>query len=494
MPNPPPTVLDNVASTLHAVPQKYDQFFIHEQHVSEDAPSWAHFFFVYSCKAFGRASVECMKESALFFYVLKMVFSRLINATRGDVCMRWRMFLLIQVILFAGAIRAMNNVEGSGEKQSVNESQHLGIIGRINLGSYYTPAKYVRLVAQWLLDINIGKGWTIADLSSGYGAFFELQSVKGLNECRYIGNDIDNVAVSKGREYFPFVEWSVENALFQVSRKKFNIADNENLIIVGNPPYNDVTSQFKKDIKSDAMRIDSDIRTRDIGISSLLAYDKLKASYVVVLHPLSYLIKRSNYNAGKRFFKNYRMVKHIIFPSDEFAGTSKASAFPVIVALYKREEDDGLTYKDVTEKEFKTIGGEIFSISKYEYVGDFIQKYPHKKRFKPEILFYTMRDINALKRSRTFIEERIVNAVDVDPDKLAYYCYIDCFKRFAEIPYYLGNFNVPFDSSNFDEIKEDVVSISKSKFPKIFKGDVKSSEVLEAEVRVRKYIKKVLSK
>jgi hypothetical protein len=103
-----------------------------------------------------------------------------------------------------------------------------------------------------------------------------------------------------------------------------------------------------------------------------------------------------------------------------------------------------------------------------------------------------MRDINALKRSRTFIKERITNAIDVDPDKLPYYCYIDCFKRFAEVPYYLGNFNVPFDSSCFGDIKEDVLAISKSKFPDIFNEEVSASE--DSEVRVRKYIKKVLSK
>jgi hypothetical protein len=245
--------------------------------------------------------------------------------------MRMLLLLLIQGVLVVGILKAMDNIHGVNEKQPINESQHLGIVGRINLGSYYTPAKYVRIVAQWLIDINIGRGWTIADLSSGYGAFFELQSIKGLEQCRYIGNDIDNVAVSKGQEYFPFVEWSVANALYEVSRQKFKIAEEEKLIIVGNPPYNDVTSQFKKDIKADDMMIDFDIKTRDIGISSLLAYDKLKAAYVAILHPLSYLIKKSNYNAGKRFFKNYKIEKHIVFSSDEFSGTSKASASFLIV-------------------------------------------------------------------------------------------------------------------------------------------------------------------
>ncbi len=102
----------------------------------------------------------------------------------------------------------------------------------------------MRLVSKWLLSHGIGKGWTIADLSCGYGAFFELADV-------------------------------------------------------------------------------------------------------VVLHPLSYLIKKANFLASQKFFANYKLLEHIVFSSQEFAETSKMAGFPVIVAMYKRAEGEGLVYDDI---------------------------------------------------------------------------------------------------------------------------------------------------
>ena len=52
------------------------------------------------------------------------------------------------------------------------------------LGSFYTPARYVRLVGEWLLRHGVGNGWTIADLSCGSGAFFALEETGGLRDRR----------------------------------------------------------------------------------------------------------------------------------------------------------------------------------------------------------------------------------------------------------------------------------------------------------------------
>lgn len=380
------------------------------------------------------------------------------------------------------------SIEMRNETDFANISRHLGVVGRVNLGSFYTPAKYVRIVSEWLLTNGIGKGWTIADISCGYGAFFELSDVEGLHECRYIGNDIDNDAVEKGRTIFHNVQWSEENALHKVSRAKFKIQDDEKLVIVGNPPYNDVTSQIKQKIKTNSLPIDADIKTRDLGISSLLAYNKLRAEYVVVLHPLSYLIKKSNFKAARNFFGNYTLLKHIVFSSQEFAGTSKTTGFPVLVGMYKRDEGRGLSFDAIEKMWFKTVDGLLFSLSDFDYVTDEIDKYPSKHRYNPKILFYTMRDINALQRSRTFIKERIANAIDVDPKKLAYYCYVDCFKRYAEIPYYLGNFNVPFIRSEFASVSNDVIKVSKFFHPEIF-GETGTLSTV-AEARIKSYIMK----
>ena len=390
---------------------------------------------------------------------------------------------ILAVVMSSASEKAMEK-----EYEVANVSRHLGVVGRVNLGSFYTPSRYVQLISKWLLSYGIGKGWTIADLSCGYGAFFELADVEGLHECRYVGNDIDHDAIEKARTLFHNVHWSELNVLAEVSRSKFGIGNNEQLVIVGNPPYNDVTSQINQRIKVHQLPIDPDLKTRDLGMSSLLAYNKIAAEYVVVLHPLSYLIKKSNFSAAQKFFANYRLLEHIVFSSQEFAGTSRITAFPVIVAMYKRAEGEGLVYDDVVKMWFHTVEGATFSLSGFDYVTDEVDKYPGKCRYSPEILFYTMRDINALRRSRTFIRERIANAIDVNPEKLEYYCYIDCFKRYAEVPYYLGNFNVPFMRIDFASVSNDVKRIATYNHPEIF--GVSCAPDAVAIERVKAYIKK----
>lgn len=139
---------------------------------------------------------------------------------------------------------------------------------------------------------------------------------------------------------------------------------------------------------------------------------------------------------------------------------------------------------------FRTVEDKSFSLAKFDYVADFIQKYPHRERYEPEILFYTLRDINALKRSRTFITERSANAVDVNPEKLSYYCYLDCFKRYAEVPYYMGNLNVPFDKETFPKIEKAVLALSKFHHPEVFGKSPKPSA--SEESAVAKYIDRIL--
>ena len=170
---------------------------------------------------------------------------------------------------FIAALIAITISAMARDAEDVNVSRHLGVVGRVNLGSFYTPAKYVDIVGKWLLRYGVGRGWTIADLSCGYGAFFELGDVDGLSECRFVGNDIDPEAVEKAQGIFTNVVWSVRNALKDVSRKNFSFGATERLVIVGNPPYNDVTSQINQKVKTKEFSIDADLKTRDLGMSSL---------------------------------------------------------------------------------------------------------------------------------------------------------------------------------------------------------------------------------
>lgn len=370
----------------------------------------------------------------------------------------------------------------------IHTQSHLDGAERINLGSFYTPKKYVSLVGEWLVRHGISSGSAVLDSSCGYGAFFELR--ESLSGNRYLGNDTDEVALRTVQRFFPDVETFCENALIGVSRKKFGVRNGESLVVVGNPPYNDVTSQINRSVKRGELPVDADLKSRDLGISFLKSYDKLEADYAAILHPLSYLIKKANFKAAGAFFENYSLLEHIVFDSREFAGTSKTSGFPVIVALYGRTPGRGIRFDDVWKIRFRTVEGTAFSLSDWDYVSDFVEKYPGKKRYSPEILFYTLRDINALKRSRTFLADRIANAVDVAPEKLPYYCYVDCFKKFGNVPYWMGNFDVPFDKETFGNVADDVVRVSKSLHPEIFERP--SGNIDEAEKRVAAYVRKVL--
>lgn len=370
----------------------------------------------------------------------------------------------------------------------IHAQSHLGAAERINLGSFYTPKKYVSLVGDWLVRHGISSGNAILDSSCGYGAFFELR--ESLPENRFLGNDADEIAVKTVREIFPGVETFHENALSCVSREKFGVRKGESLVVVGNPPYNDVTSQINRGVKRSDLPVDAELKSRDLGISFLKSYDKLEADYAAILHPLSYLIKKANFKAAGAFFGNYSLLEHVVFDSREFAGTSKASGFPVIVALYGRTPGRGLRFEDVQKIRFRTVEGNSFSLSDWDYVSDFIEKYPGKNRYNPEILFYTLRDINALKRSRTFLKDRIANAVDVDPEKFPYYCYVDCFKRFGNVPYWMGNFDVPFDKETFGTIADDAVAVARANHPEIFKEPLDGID--KSESRVEAYVRMVL--
>ena len=59
--------LVNVASTLHVVQEKYCDISFSERHVSGDASFWGAFLLRVFAKARRRASLECMRENALFF-------------------------------------------------------------------------------------------------------------------------------------------------------------------------------------------------------------------------------------------------------------------------------------------------------------------------------------------------------------------------------------------------------------------------------------------
>src|SRR6185312_4671296 len=129
----------------------------------------------------------------------------------------------------------------------------------------------------------------ILDTSAGKGSFFIN---RGEGNLLLIAADNDKLAIDYLKESFPQISIIQKNALTNIKRVNYGIQDNQKLIIIGNPPYNDITSLKARKIKENSpnnLVIDPQIKSRDLGISFLRSYYQLKADYVCVLHPLSYL-------------------------------------------------------------------------------------------------------------------------------------------------------------------------------------------------------------
>lgn len=376
-------------------------------------------------------------------------------------------FSFVKTIAVSSAI-ALSSADpaAAGRDFPYEKQTHLSKTEQINQGSFYTPQKLVNLACDLIFkNIPDAESHTILDTSCGYGSFLENPQFKNR-----IGGDIDASAVQEAQKRVPAAKFFVRDALVGVARENYGLRENDKIIIIGNPPYNDTTSIIRSEIKEKSFSCDKDLKSRDMGMSFLLSYNKLNADYVCVLHPLSYLIKKSNFNAIRDFAGNYTLIDALVLPSSEFSDVSKSTAFPIVIALYKRA-GTGMNHDTILNFEFKTIDGKKFSLNHWKSIADFVQKYPNQKTVpanKVVAKFYTLRDINALKRSQTFMKKTGGNTVFITQERLKYYCYLDVFKDFTtHIPYYLGNCDPMIDNEKFLEIEDCFLYASSLKHPEL---------------------------
>lgn len=331
---------------------------------------------------------------------------------------------------------------------NLSQQQHLAYTDKVNMGAYYTQDEYVH-IAWDMLTPYINEKTVVLDNSCGYGNFLNYPSM-----CQKVGNDIDVLAINRAKQNTDAVFFN-HNALSNISREQYNIKENEHLCVIGNPPYNDKTSIIRQGIKSFNMSIDNNVKTRDLGMSFLLSYNELKANFVCILHPLSYLIKQANFKLLNNFTSNYQLIQGKIISSSGFNKTSKVMQFPIVIALYKKN-DIGTTYKDIVNFSWD-VKNTTFQLNKFDDISRYIKKYPNKSQQtkSDDLFFWTMRDINALKRNKTFVAKYGCNAIIIDKSKLDYYIYVDVFKQFSNhIPYYFGNCNVLIDNTLFIKYKK----------------------------------------
>ena len=308
---------------------------------------------------------------------------------------------------------------------------HLPESERIKFGAFYTPSNIVQKVIDLITpycEKNKGNV-VIADVAAGCGAFLFPVLSLGVD---YRVADYDEKAITFLQKYFHPDKVFYTNSLLNVCREKFNIRKDQYLIIVGNPPYNDVTSLYRKGRKG-SFECDRDLYDRDLGISFLKAFAKLDADVVCILHPLSYLIKEVNFKRLKGFRDKYRLKAGYIFSSSVFRFT-KTARFPVIVALYEKD-NQGMDYSYIKTFRFKFLEGRgEFVLGKFTTTDGYINKYPPRKgepQFSPiGVYFYSFRDLNSLLRNATFLREKKDNAIVVTVESFYKYAYLYCLKKF----------------------------------------------------------------
>lgn len=294
----------------------------------------------------------------------------------------------------------------------------------IKSGSFYTNESLVNIVFNKVSQY-IDSNTIIADFGCGNGAFVDMFIKRGK---RFFATENNKNIIPDLKNKWPEIDVFCENSLVDINRKKYNISLTDKLLIVGNPPYNDVTSIFRKGEKGD-ITCDSDVLSRDYGISFLKAYAKLKADVICILHPLSYLIKKQNFSSLSYFKDNYKLVSATVFSSKEFSTIKKNNSdFPVIAALYVRNAT-GMNYDYIRSFPFEIYReSNKFILNKIQTIDGIIDKYP-KKGENNGLQFYTLRDMNALLRNKSFIENKLINGVAVTYHNFYQYAWLFYLKE-----------------------------------------------------------------
>lgn len=342
----------------------------------------------------------------------------------------------------------------------VHLAEHLPKNERIQLGSYYTPEGLVCKVHQSIKSyLDNKEGVVLFDSAGGCGAF-----LFGLKHYSYRIADCDLSACKFLKQHFEPDNIYHTNSLKEVNRQKYRISPSAFLIMIGNPPYNDTTSEFKNGEKGHNI-CDNDLYDRDLGVSFLKSYHKLKADVVCVLHPLSYLIKETNFKRLRDFKDNYRLIRGEIFSSALFHGTGTGK-FPILVALYEKNPC-GMTFDYIRQFRFDVLNSKRkFILLEYKTTDGYINKYPPRENDIKDspigLYYYTFRDFNSLKKNASFIVQKHNNGIVVTLENFYKYAYLYAVKNLfrPEEPWLYGNLSPLVNIDDVEKNKKLYVSYS----------------------------------
>jgi len=360
----------------------------------------------------------------------------------------------------------------ANEITSPYDAKHLSRDEKVIRGAFYTPESIVNEVVKLVTPYIHRDNTVIADMAGGCGAFMFPIVRMGIKN--YVIADSDKKAVEFLLRHFDRNRVFCTNSLLNVDRKKFHVKENDFLVVIGNPPYNDITSEYRKG-KKGSFICDDDLKDRDMGISFLKAFNKLKANVICILHPLSYLIKETNFKRLKDFTKSYILKEGITFPSSVFQHTGTAR-FPVLIALYERNSE-GMNFDYIKSFKFKILSSKkCFVLNEWTTTDGYVNKYPPRKG-QPQtspigLYYYSFRDLNSVLRNASFLTEQKGNSVVVTIENFYKYAYLYCLKYFtsqiAENLWIFGNLS-PLVDIQFVENNRKLFVLFALKTHKVFK-------------------------
>lgn len=299
---------------------------------------------------------------------------------------------------------------------------------RAGLGKYYTPLSLVtllRTMIQPMLDENPNA--VVFDPAVGLAGI-----LSAFEDHRTVAADVDATIVGALHD-LGYTDVHHGNSLEGVCRKKFGIEEGVALAVVTNPPFNG--SNRIEQVGGES----SEFKTKDVGLSFLLASAKLQPKAICVLHPLSYLAKQSNFKQLTGLTSHYRLAKAIIVSSAEFGSALAKTPFPVIAALYV---PGSMTYEDVRNFAFEIFDansgsmldtGKRLILANVTTTDGIINKYPPRKAAPQhsdiDLYHYNFRDANFLMNKGGLSCSRSDSAIPVQYAQLGHYAYLNCLKR-----------------------------------------------------------------
>lgn len=360
----------------------------------------------------------------------------------------------------------------------------------LNNGVFYTNEelvlKTISYIQKQIIQKNKNKtNYVFLDLGCGDGSF-SLKFASFFADYKVIAVDKDKKAIANLNKLKKELKLNnlvifYEDVLNVLDRNNYRIKEDDVLIVIGNPPYNNMFSLYQKNNKDASYNFNPLIKARDLGLMFLNVINVLKADYVCVLHPFSYLIKKTNFKSCK-FYAHYILNYGYLFESTLFDALKNKQSFCVGLFCYERHKNDVIkndTYEKVldfnyevrkNEKEILSfIPSHLCTITN-TFKG--LKKYPNHKKYQnidlksnDFIFFYTLRDFNALNRNQTFLKNVSSNAIILNKktdDLLPYYwCDFlkrnqkDVFKKLKDVYFVLSNFDV-FCLKNIEDKKETV--------------------------------------